>query len=178
MAWKNRRGSSRSRHPWASASCGLAPWRTNRNSRSPPSPAAAPCSSWMRSTTSFLRGRCRRTLRPWTRRSNTRGVVMRWILGAILVVAACMATSNAGDAKKRVLLLWQKPDGHPKDTHEYELGQKILKRELEKFAALDPVLVNADDPWKEGPELLAKADGVVLFVSEGARWVNSDPKRL
>src|SRR6266487_3930946 len=33
-------------------------------------------------------------------------------------------------------------------------------------------------PWKEGPELLAKADGVVLFVSEGARWLNANPERL
>ena len=85
---------------------------------------------------------------------------------------------DAGQAKKRVLLLWQSPDGHPKNTHEYELGQKILKRELDKWASLDPVLVQADDPWKEGPDLLAKADGVVLFVSEGARWVNTEPKRL
>lgn len=100
-----------------------------------------------------------------------------WIvIGGALLVSAFPA--SAGEAKKRVLLLWQSPDGHPKDTHEYELGQKILKRELDKFKTIDTVLVKADDPWKEGPELLAKADGVVMFVSEGAKWVNSDPKRL
>jgi hypothetical protein len=103
---------------------------------------------------------------------------MRVLVFACLSLVACVCGADAGDAKKRVLLLWQKPDGHPKDTHEYELGQKILKRELDKFHALDPVLVNADDPWKEGPVLLEKADGVVLFVSEGARWLNSDPRRL
>jgi type 1 glutamine amidotransferase len=85
---------------------------------------------------------------------------------------------HAGAPKKRVLLLWQKPDGHPKNTHEYELGQKILKRELDKFGAIDATMVNADDPWREGPALLAKADGVVLFVSEGAKWLNSNPERL
>src|SRR5207237_3516525 len=39
-------------------------------------------------------------------------------------------------------------------------------------------LVCADDPWKDGPDLLAKADGVVLFVSEGAKWVNANQRRL
>ncbi len=101
---------------------------------------------------------------------------------AILLAATasfCLVPSDAaGPAKKRVLLLWQSPDGHPKDTHEYQLGQKILKRELDKFSAVEAVLVQADDPWNEGPEHLAKADGVVLFVSEGARWVNANPKRL
>jgi type 1 glutamine amidotransferase len=80
--------------------------------------------------------------------------------------------------KKQVLLLWHSPDGHPKDTHEYELGQKILKATLEKHAAVDAILVHADDPWKDGPELLAKADGVVLFISEGAKWLSADEKRL
>jgi type 1 glutamine amidotransferase len=81
-------------------------------------------------------------------------------------------------AKKQVLLLWHSPDGHPKDTHEYQLGQKILKATLEKHAAVEATLVCADDPWKEGPDLLTKADGVVLFVSEGAKWLSADEKRL
>lgn len=98
----------------------------------------------------------------------------------VFSVSLCLGGSivYAGESKKRVLLLWQKPDGHPKNTHEYELGQKIMKRELDKFSSLDPVLVNADDPWKDGPDLLAKADGAVLFISEGARWLNADAKRL
>lgn len=103
---------------------------------------------------------------------------MRNWLVALLVVPLLLTPANAGAPKKRVLLLWHSPDGHPRDTHEYELGQKILKRELDKFAAIDAVLVKADDPWKEGPELLAKADGVVLFASEGAKWVNANPERL
>jgi type 1 glutamine amidotransferase len=85
---------------------------------------------------------------------------------------------DAGAQKKRVLLLWHSPDGHPKDTHEYQLGQKILKATLEKHNFVDAMLVCADDPWKEGPELLAKADGVVLFVSEGAQWLSANPERL
>jgi len=30
---------------------------------------------------------------------------------------------------------------------------------------------------KEGPELLERADGVVLFLCEGAKWAQNDPKR-
>lgn len=110
---------------------------------------------------------------------------MRALITGVVLFGLCVSL-NAWDSsgtkrepdKKRVVLLWQKPDGHPKGTHEYELGQKILKRELDKFAALEVVLANADDPWREGPEILAKTDGVVLFVSEGARWLNANPDRL
>ena len=108
---------------------------------------------------------------------ENRGAVMRVFI-SVLLFAAMSLSADAGEAKKRVLLLWQSPDGHPKDAHEYQLGQKILKRELDKFAGIETALVNADDPWKDGPELLAKADGVVLFISEGAKWLNADPKRL
>src|SRR6185503_445343 len=52
------------------------------------------------------------------------------------------------------------------------------KATLEKHAPIEATLVNADEPWQDGPELLAKADGVVLFVSEGAKWVSADVKRL
>lgn len=89
-----------------------------------------------------------------------------------------LGPADAQAPKKRVLLLWQSPDGHPKETHEYQLGQKILKVTLEKHGPIDAILVNADDPWKDGPELLAKADGVVLFISEGAKWLSADEKRL
>ena len=89
----------------------------------------------------------------------------------VFSVPLCLRGSiaNAGEPKKRILLLWQKPDGHPKNTHEYELGQKILKRELDKFASLDPGFVNADDPWKDGPELLAGRRRRVRLRS--AKWL-------
>ena len=94
------------------------------------------------------------------------------------MTAIMLLPIQAGSPKKRVLLLWQKPDGHPKGTHEYELGQRILKRELDRIPGIDAVLVNADDPWREGPKMLAEADGVVLFVSEGAAWLNASAERL
>jgi type 1 glutamine amidotransferase len=85
---------------------------------------------------------------------------------------------DAGSGKKRVLLLWQSPDGHPKETHEYQLGQKILQHQLAKLPGIEATLVNADEPWRDASKLLAEADGVVLFVSEGARWLNASPERL
>jgi type 1 glutamine amidotransferase len=106
---------------------------------------------------------------------------MRAIYWGLFVSAFCffLLPVDAGTPKKqRVLLLWHSPDGHPKETHEYQLGQKILQRELAKFPGIETTLVNADDPWRDGPKLLAEADGVVLFVSEGARWLNANPERL
>ena len=37
--------------------------------------------------------------------------------------------------------------------------------------------VKADGAWKEGPDLIGRADGIVLFVSEGAQWVSADAER-
>ena len=38
-------------------------------------------------------------------------------------------------------------------------------------------VVKADEPWPEGPELLADVDGIVMFLSEGASWCQADPRR-
>jgi type 1 glutamine amidotransferase len=80
-------------------------------------------------------------------------------------------------ARRKLLLLAQGPDGHPAQTHEYEKGLTILGKLLEKTAKLDVALLRADEPWRDGPELLAKADGVVLFLAEGAKWSQEDPRR-
>lgn len=78
---------------------------------------------------------------------------------------------------KQVLLLGQSPDGHPQTTHEYMSGQRIVSKLLEPYDSLEVVIVNADSPWSEGPDRLRQADVVVLFLSEGARWMNEDPRR-
>jgi type 1 glutamine amidotransferase len=85
--------------------------------------------------------------------------------------------SAAEPATKRILLLGQKPDGHPAGTHEYMAGQRILAAILERVPGLSVEVIQADGDWPQGPELLAKADGVVLFVSEGAKWISADPRR-
>ncbi len=80
--------------------------------------------------------------------------------------------------KKRLLLLGQKPDGHPRATHEYDAGVRILAKCLQNQRDLQMILVSADEPWKEGPGLIDGADGVVVFVSEGAKWIQQDRLRL
>ncbi|MCI0380225.1 MAG: ThuA domain-containing protein [Gemmataceae bacterium] len=94
----------------------------------------------------------------------------------LLIAVSGLAAQQSG--KKQLLLLYQGPDGHPKETHEYEAGLKILTALLQKAPGLEPNMVRADEPWRDGPDLLAKADGVVIFLAEGAKWLHQDPKRL
>lgn len=99
------------------------------------------------------------------------------LIAAVLLCGMFAAAAEPAPQTKRLLLLGQKPDGHPVGTHEYMPGQRILKEILGRVPGLSVEIVQADDPWTEGPELLAKADGVVLFVSEGAKWISADPRR-
>jgi type 1 glutamine amidotransferase len=82
-----------------------------------------------------------------------------------------------GQPPKKLLLVGHPPDGHPPATHEYVAGIRVLARCLEKTAGLEITQVEAVGPWKQGPELIDRADGVVLFVSEGAKWLQADPAR-
>ncbi|MCI0356877.1 MAG: ThuA domain-containing protein [Planctomycetaceae bacterium] len=106
---------------------------------------------------------------------------MRSLAAALvaLLVALAFASPIIADEGKatRLLLLAQGPDGHPKGTHEYFAGQTILDKCLSKVPNLQRTIIKADGDWPEGPELLAKADGVVLFVSEGAKWIGTNPAR-
>lgn len=104
----------------------------------------------------------------------------------ILVGNAFPDDANGNTAKsptnsrpfKRVLLIGQSPDGHPRATHEYMPAMRMLADCLNRVAQTQTVIVNADEPWKEGPELLDGADAAVVFVSEGAKWLRNDRKRL
>lgn len=86
--------------------------------------------------------------------------------------------SESSTPRKRLLLLSQGPDGHPWSTHEYLAGARILAQSLQPIDSLQCVIANADEPWAEGPELIESADGVVIFLSQGARWIHQDPARL
>ncbi len=94
-----------------------------------------------------------------------------------LVFVGCLAGSAAAEVKKKVLLIAQGPDGHPAETHEYVAGLRVLAKCLEAVPGIDVMRVQADGPWKEGPELIGRADGVVLFLAEGAKWVSADAER-
>ncbi len=78
---------------------------------------------------------------------------------------------------KRLLLIGQNPDNHKRATHEYMAGMRILNECLKAVDGLETELVYAREPWTEGPEMLRKCDGAVFFVEQGARWMQSDPRR-
>ena len=79
---------------------------------------------------------------------------------------------------KKLLLLAQGPDGHPPATHEYLAGLKVLQACLDRTPEIKATLELADEPWEAGPAKLAEADGAVIFLSEGAKWAQADPRRL
>jgi hypothetical protein len=56
-------------------------------------------------------------------------------------------------------------------------GLTILGDLLAKNSRVRVEIIKADGPWTEGPELLAKAHGAVVFLSEGARWLSAEPRR-
>jgi type 1 glutamine amidotransferase len=100
------------------------------------------------------------------------------VLGGVLLVSTAEADApSARPAPVKLLLVGSGPDGHPAQTHEYMAGLRIIGKLLKDVPGLEITTVRADDPWRDGPELIARADAVVLFLSEGARWMNHDPKR-
>jgi type 1 glutamine amidotransferase len=121
-------------------------------------------------------------------RSLARGGTMRpavssavgILLGVILLVPAggWGQEKPAAPLRQRILLLGQKPDGHPPTTHEYMAGLTLFAKLLARIPGVQTILIQADSPWKDGAELLDGADGVVVFLSEGARWVTEDADRL
>ncbi|MBI3864029.1 MAG: ThuA domain-containing protein [Planctomycetia bacterium] len=98
-------------------------------------------------------------------------------LVALLVIVLTCGFASAVEPK-RVLLLGQGPDGHPFKTHEYLAGLAVVKKCLDQVGGLRAEIVPADEPFAAGPELLDRADGAVLFLSEGAKWIQQDAERL
>jgi type 1 glutamine amidotransferase len=101
---------------------------------------------------------------------------MRRILSALIVLLG--PAGLLADAPKKLLLVGQGPDGHPPSTHEYMDGLKVLQSVLKPVRAIEATLVKADGKWENGPELIQRSDSIVLFVSEGAKWVQADDKRF
>jgi type 1 glutamine amidotransferase len=102
---------------------------------------------------------------------------MKHVVLALALSAVLLGSAPSRAASSKLLLVGCGPDGHPAQTHEYMAGLKVLSKCLRDVPGVEITTIRADEPWKEGPELLARADGVVLFLSEGARWMNHDPKR-
>jgi type 1 glutamine amidotransferase len=97
---------------------------------------------------------------------------------AALLSLALATPGGPAPAPKRLLLVGHAPDGHPAGTHEYNAGLKILQKCLAKVPGVEVTVAHGDDPWRDGPELIGRADAVVLFVSEGARWMQESPQRF
>ncbi|MCA9224416.1 MAG: ThuA domain-containing protein [Planctomycetales bacterium] len=100
----------------------------------------------------------------------------------LVMVGICLSAATASgqekSATKRLLLLGQGPDGHPATTHEYMAGMRILESLLRDIPNLQVSVHQADGEWPEGPELLRDADAAVLFLSQGAKWIHAEPRRL
>lgn len=104
-------------------------------------------------------------------------MLCRSLLIAIAMLGV-LALPASAEPKKKLLLIGQGPDGsHPAGTHEYAPGIRVLAQILKDVPDLDITVVKADGAWKDGPELMERSDGVVLFVAEGATWLKTDPKR-
>jgi type 1 glutamine amidotransferase len=101
-------------------------------------------------------------------------------LAVLFAVLPATISGWAADApvRRRVLLLGQKADSHPATTHEYMSGVRLLGLLLERSPGIQTVIVQADSPWTDGPELLDGTDAAILFLSEGAKWVTEDVSRL
>jgi hypothetical protein len=56
-------------------------------------------------------------------------------------------------------------------------GLRVLEKCLSRAEGLRTTTVKADEPWADGPKQLADADGAVLFLTQGARWMQDDPRR-
>lgn len=101
------------------------------------------------------------------------------LTGAMISMSFAFMSSARGDSpQKRLLIVCQGPDGHPKNTHEFFAGASVLHELLKPYKDITASVVRGDEPWTEGPELIEKADGIVLFVTQGARWMQMAPERF
>lgn len=58
-------------------------------------------------------------------------------------------------------------------------GVRVLEELLSPFREqIVTTVANGDEPWSDGPKLLDEADGVVLLVTQGARWMQTDAARF
>ncbi|MDB6140522.1 MAG: hypothetical protein JWO94_3594 [Verrucomicrobiaceae bacterium] len=99
------------------------------------------------------------------------------ILRRLLACLALLSVSALAADAKRLLIVGQGSDGHPVTTHEFTAGANVLAELLKPFSEIKATVVNADEPWPQGPELIDASDGIVMFVTQGAMWMQVEPRR-
>lgn len=97
---------------------------------------------------------------------------------AFIVVLALALQTFAAEKPKRLLIVGQSSDGHPPLTHEFNAGARVLAELLKNYADVQTKVVSGDEPWADGPKLIDECDGVVLLVTQGARWMQTDTNRF
>src|ERR1044071_1507408 len=103
---------------------------------------------------------------------------MKRIAAALLCLLSLIVQTSAADKPKRLLIVGQSGDGHPPLTHEFMGGARVLDELLESYPEIKTTMVKADEPWTEGPKLLDQTDGLVMLVTQGARWMQTDTNRF
>jgi type 1 glutamine amidotransferase len=90
-----------------------------------------------------------------------------------------VATGHAAEpvAKKKILLVGQQRDNHPVTTHEFLPGLGVLAACLQQNPAVAVQIVEAAGAWPDGPDQIRKSDAVVLYLTEGAKFISVDPRR-
>jgi hypothetical protein len=103
---------------------------------------------------------------------------MKRIAAALLCLLGFIVQTSAADKPKRLLIVGQSADGHPPLTHEFMGGARVVDELLQAYPEIQATVVKADEPWTEGPKLLDQSDGLVMLVTQGARWMQTDSNRF
>jgi len=85
--------------------------------------------------------------------------------------------SIASAEKPKRLLLLGDAGSHGPGTHEHMPGLTILARCLADVPGLEVSVHETGENWPEGPALLARADGIMMYLDQGARWQQQDAER-
>ena len=99
------------------------------------------------------------------------------LIAVLSISMVCFSHQRADAAPKRLLIVYQSTDGHPPPTHEFKAGAMVVAELLKPRRDVAVTLANGDEPWTDGPGLIDLADGIVLFVTQGARWMQNSPER-
>ncbi|MDB6039732.1 MAG: hypothetical protein JWM99_3573 [Verrucomicrobiales bacterium] len=100
-----------------------------------------------------------------------------WLVLALMLFVFSTNVSTAASRPARLLIVGQGPDGHEVTTHEFLPGANVLAELLKPYKDLQVTVVNADEPWIDGPTLIDQSDGIVMLVTQGAQWMQIEPQR-